>query len=198
MKFFVVLLGYVLVAALALGQVPREPASPADRQSNYVLVPNDLIDVKVFQEDDLTSRVRISKDGSVTLPLIGSVAVGGRTTQEAAHTIREMLAKDYLVNPQVNLTVIEYSKRRFTVLGQVNRPGAYEMPDRDSMGLLQAIGMAGGYTRIADPAKITLKRSVNGKDSVMKLNAKTMASQGAASGFEVQQGDIITVGESIF
>jgi len=59
-----------------------------------------------------------------------------------------MLAKDYLVNPQVNLTVMEYSKRRFIVLGQVQRPGAYDMPDRDSVRLLQAIGMAGGYTRI--------------------------------------------------
>lgn len=198
MKLSIALVTFLLFALMASGQSSRDTGSNPDRQSNYILAPNDLIDIRVFQEDDLASKVRISKDGSVTLPLIGPVAVGGKTTQEAARTIRELLAKDFLVNPQVNLTVVEYSKRRFTVLGQVNRPGAYDMPDRDSIGLLQAIGMAGGYTRIADPAKITLKRSANGKDSVMKLNAKTMASQGSSSGFEVQPGDVITVGESIF
>ena len=197
MKLFLALAASIFFFPFAWGQ-SRESTGSADRQSNYVLSPNDLIDIRVFQEDDLASKVRISKDGSVTLPLIGSVSVGGKTPQDAARTIREMLAKDYLVNPQVNLTVVEYSKRRFTVLGQVNRPGAFDMPDRDFIGLLQAIGMAGGYTRIADPARITLKRTTNGKDSVMKLNAKTMASQGSSSGFEIQPGDVITVGESIF
>jgi polysaccharide export outer membrane protein len=66
------------------------------------------------------------------------------------------------------------------------------------MRLLQAIGMAGGYTRIADPGKITLKRTVNGKEGVFKLNAKRMASGDATSEFEVLPGDVITVGESLF
>jgi polysaccharide export outer membrane protein len=66
------------------------------------------------------------------------------------------------------------------------------------MTLLQAIGMAGGYTRIGDPSKITLKRKSDGKESLLKLNAKRMAGEGASSTFEILPGDIITVGESIF
>lgn len=165
---------------------------------NYALSPNDLVYIKVFQEDDLDSKLRISKDGTITMPLIGIVKIGGKSPQEAATSIRDMLAKRFLRHPQVNLTVIEYAKRRFTVLGQVQRPGAYAMPDRDSLMLLQAIGMAGGYTRIADPAKITLKRITSGKETLLKLNAKIMASKDESSAFEVQAGDVITVGESVF
>ena len=74
--------------------------------------------------------------------------------------LQDLLAKDYLVNPHVNVNVTEYSKRRITILGQVQKPGSYDMPDREAVTLLQAIGMAGGYTRIADPSKITFKRRI--------------------------------------
>jgi len=196
------MIAMMLALNLGLGaqaQVPRaEAVAPTGTESNYVLSANDLVKLTVFQENDLETTVRISKDGTVTFPLIGAVKIGGHSPQDAAKTVRDLLAKDYLVNPQVNLTVMEYSKRRFIVLGQVQRPGAYEMPDRDSVRLLQAIGMAGGYTRIADPSKITLKRTVSGKETLLKLNAKRMANGDVNSEFEVQPGDVISVGESLF
>jgi polysaccharide export outer membrane protein len=193
----IALLFCVLAGAVATAQVPRAD-SDAGAGANYLLTANDLIKLTVFQESDLETTVRISRDGSVTFPLIGVVKVAGKTPQEAARAVRDLLAKDYLVNPQVNLTVVEYSKRRFIVLGQVQRPGAFDMPDRDTVTLLQAIGMAGGYTRIADPGKITVKRTSNGKDSLFKLNAKRMASGDAGGEFDVLPGDVITVGESLF
>lgn len=178
---------------------PSEPeAAGAADSTDYRLVTNDVIQIKVFQEDDLNSILRISKEGTITFPLIGSVRVGGKTPQDAALTIKAALAKDYLVNPQVSVTVVEYAKRRFTVLGQVQRPGSYDLPDRDALTLIQAIGLAGGYTRIADPGKITLKRTVDGKESILHLNAKKMAGGDTESSFDVRSGDIITVGESIF
>ena len=183
-----------LPAALAAA-VP-EPGAVGSTDNR--LMPNDVVQIKVFQEDDLDSLLRISKDGTITFPLIGSVELGGKTPEEAALTIKALLAKDYLVNPQVNVTVVEYAKRLFTVLGQVQRPGSYELPNSNTLTLIQAIGMAGGYTRIADPSKITLKRAGDGKETVLRLNAKKMAGGGAESGFTVSSGDIITVGESIF
>ena len=198
-KIAFVLAFSLAIAGFALGQIPRaEVVSPSTASNNYVLSANDLVKLTVFQENDLETTVRISKDGTVTFPLIGAVRIGGKTAQDAARTVRDMLARDYLVNPQVNLTVMEYAKRRFIVLGQVQRPGAYEMPDRDSVRLLQAIGMDGGYTRIADPSKITLKRTANGRETLLKLNAKKMANGDVNSEFEVQPGDVITVGESLF
>lgn len=179
-------------------QVPKTEPVTGSNESNYVLSANDLVKLTVFQEADLETTVRVSKDGTVTFPLIGPVKIGGKSPQDAAKIVRDLLAKDFLVNPQVNLTVMEYSKRRFIVLGQVQRPGAFDMPDRDSVRLLQAIGMAGGYTRIADPSKISLKRSVNGKETLFKLNAKRMANGDTTSEFEILPGDVITVGESLF
>ena len=72
----------------------------------------------------------------------------------------ELYARDYLVNPKVNVTLVGYAKRRFTMLGQVNRPGSFEMPEGSPGGidLLEAVAMAGGYTRIAAPERITVRR----------------------------------------
>jgi polysaccharide export outer membrane protein len=185
----------VITAATPADAVQPDQDSP---RANYVLAANDLIGIKVFQEDDLETRVRISKDGTITFPLVGVIRVGGKTPQEAARTIRDMLAKGYLINPQVTVSVLEYTKYRLTVLGQVQKPGSYDFPDRERLTLLEAIGMAGGYTRIADPGKIVVKRISNGQESVYRVNAKKMASRADSSAFEVRPGDVITVGESIF
>ena len=158
----------------------------------------DIVEISVFQEPDLLTKTRISQSGSITFPLIGEVKIGGLTPEAAAQSIRTQLAKDYIINPQVTVTVTEYSKRRFTVLGQVQKPGAYEMPDREAVSLLQAIGTAGGYTRIADAGDIRVKRTEAGRDVIYKLNAKNIANGKDPNGFVVLSGDIITVGESIF
>jgi protein involved in polysaccharide export with SLBB domain len=192
---------FVVNLATAFGVDPPKPEAVerADqRATSYILAPNDLIDVKVFQEDDLESKLRISKDGTITFPLIGSVKVGGKTPQDAARVIRDGLAKGYLVNPQVSVNVLEFTKYRVTVLGQVQKPGSYDFPNRESLGLLEAIGLAGGYTRGANPSKVIVKRVEGGKEKVYQLNAKSMASQGTTKGFEVLPGDVITVAESIF
>jgi polysaccharide export outer membrane protein len=186
-----------LFAILALLACTPHIRAAADVDS-YALAPNDLLDIKVFQEDDLHSNPRVSTKGTITFPLIGVVTVAGLTPQEAANAIRAALAKDYIKNPQVTLVVQEYSKRRVTVLGEVQKPGTYDMPDRDKITLLDAIAMAGGYTRIADPSKIALKRKVDGTEKVLKFNAKEMAKNVRTATFEVQPNDIVTVGESIF
>jgi protein involved in polysaccharide export with SLBB domain len=173
-------------------------ARAADAETSYLLEPNDMVEIKVFQEDDLGAKLRISQKGTITFPLIGVVSVGGLTPQDAAGVIRAALAKDYLVNPQVSVTVIDYGKRRFTMLGQVQKAGSYDMPDREKITLLDAIAMAGGYTRIADPTRVTLRRKSGGKETVMRLNAKIIARDGSVAPVEIQPGDIITIGESLF
>lgn len=168
------------------------------QEANYLLAPNDVVSVTVFQEDDLTTKARVANDGTITVPLIGSVRIGGKSVDEAGQIIRARLAKGYLVNPQVSVAISEYAKRLFTVLGQVQKGGTFEFPNQEPLDLLQAIGLAGGYTRIANPSKIIVKRRVNGKDTVTQLNAKAMAGNTAAKPFEILPGDTITVTESIF
>jgi protein involved in polysaccharide export with SLBB domain len=187
----------VILTMAGLFGRPASGWAAEENPSSYALAPNDLLEIKVFQEDDLACRLRISPKGTIVFPLIGVVPVGGLSPQEAAETIRAKLAKDYLVNPQVSLTVFEYGKRRFAVLGEVQKAGTYDMPEREKITLLDAIAMAGGYTRIADPAKVTLKRKENGRETIVHLNAKKMAKDEFAA-FEIQPGDVITIGESWF
>jgi protein involved in polysaccharide export with SLBB domain len=165
--------------------------------SSYQLSPNDQIAVEVFGEDDLRTAARLNGDGAVSLPLLGSVRLAGLTLNQAATRLTELYGRDYLVNPKVNVTLIGYAKRRFTVLGQVNRPGSYEMPEGSPSGidLLEAVAIAGGYTRIAAPERISVKR----RDQVMRVDAKRIAHRGGSEGgFLIEPGDTITVGESIF
>lgn len=182
------------------GDAPAAPATPAEtgRQASrlYVIKPNDVIEVRVYQEDDLATKSRVARDGSFTMPLLGTIKIGSNTVEQAIGHIRELLAKDYLVNPQVSLTVVEFAKKRFTVLGQVNRPGTYDMPSDEPTNLLQAIATAGGYTRIGNPRKISVQRMVGDEKKVFKLDAEAMAKEkGGAKPFEIQPDDVITVGE---
>lgn len=164
---------------------------------NYRLNPGDLVEIKVFQEDDLLTTTRIAKDGTISFPLLGTVEIGGKTIPAATEQIRALLDARFLVNPQVTITLQGFDKRRFTVLGQVQKPGTYSMLYQDSIDLLEAIGTAGGFTRIADQGSITLKRIVHGEEQIIKLNAKAMARDKGKT-VEVLPGDIITVGESVF
>ena len=183
---------------------PQSPASSAaaipqsiTAPSGYQLSVDDQIAVEVFGEDDLRTAARINSEGAVSLPLLGSVNLSGLTLNQAAARLTELYGRDYLVNPRVNVTLISYAKRRFTVLGQVNRPGSYEMPEGSPSGidLLEAIAIAGGYTRIAAPERISVKR----RDEVLRVDAKRIARRGGSeSGFRVLPGDTITVGESLF
>lgn len=181
------------------------PAAPANTgeaisaPTGYQLSANDQIAVEVFGEDDLRTTGRLNGEGNLSLPLLGSVHLAGLTLTQAAARLTELYGRDYLVNPKINLSLIGYAQRRFTVLGQVNRPGSYEMPEGNPGGidLLEAVAMAGGYTRIAAPERVSVRRHrPNGSDEVLKVNAKKEANGG--SGFQVIPGDTVTVGESIF
>jgi polysaccharide biosynthesis/export protein len=177
------------------------PVSPSDSVSasaaspQYILRQGDVVQVKVYQEEDLTSLSRIGREGTITMPLLGSVKVVSNSLEQATLIIRELLAKDYLVDPQVNLNVTEFAKRRFTVLGQVQRPSTYDMPPDDTVTLLQAIATAGGYTRIGNSRKITVQRVVGGESRLLRLDAEAMAVDKKGKPFEIQPDDVIIVGE---
>jgi len=186
------------LAVLALAWLIPGPVA-GQEASNYKLSPNDLLDFRVFQEPELDGVIRVSGDGTAIFPLIGSVAVGGKTISEATEIIRTRYRDGYLVYPQVSLTVRTYAQKLFTVLGQVQKPGSYDMKGSDEITLLQAIGMAGGYTKIANPGNVTVKRLVQGgSEQVIKVDAKRMARGGTQSTFYIRPGDVITVAESLF
>ena len=170
----------------------------AQTTNSYKLSPEDLLDFRVIQEPDMDAVIRISGDGLAIFPMIGPVKIGGLTTAEATSLVAARLRDGYLGNPQVSITVRTYAMKLFTILGQVQRPGAYNMQGLDEISLLEAIGMAGGYTPIADQGSVTVKRLVDGHESIMKFNAKKMAQGKDHATFKIHPQDTITVGESLF
>ena len=183
--------------ALILVSAPG-PALQA-QDANYRLSANDLLDFRVFQEPELDGVIRVSGDGTAIFPLIGAVNVVGKTVTAATEEIKARYRDGYLVYPQVSLTVRTYAQKLFTVLGQVQKPGSYDMKGSDEITLLQAIGMAGGYTKIANPGRVTVKRQQEGGgERVIRLDAKRMARGDDSAAFYVKPGDVITVAESLF
>ncbi len=187
------------------GDTNRLEAQPAvvtaadGADSARVLSANDVITVTVFGEDDLTVRSTIiDKSGMVMLPLLGQVKLSGLTVQQATGQIQKLYDKDYVINPQVNLVVERFAERRFAVLGQVNKPDSYGIPQNETVNLVVAIAMAGGYTRLGDPSSVTVRRVEFGADKIYHLDAKKMARDQKEKQFEILPGDIITVGEKVF
>jgi polysaccharide export outer membrane protein len=171
----------------------------ASAPAGYILSPNDQVAVEVFGEDDLRANGRLNPEGNLSVPLLGSVHLAGLSLTQAASKLTELYGRDYLVHPRVNVSLLSYAKRRFSILGQVGHPGSIEMPEGSAEGidLLEAIALAGGYTRIAAPERITVRRHNANGDQIFKVNAKRFT-KGTGGSFRVEPGDTITVGESIF
>lgn len=182
------------IVAPAAGGAASPPPAAASVSGDYVLSPSDTLEMSVFNEPSLTTQTRISADGTVQFPLIGELRLGGMPVRDARELIRRRYNADYLVEPQVYLNVLGYAQRRFTVLGQVNRPGTYDFPGGERLGLLEAIGLAGGFTRLANQKDVEVKHATPNSPTLRVNVKKLTTSDGKA--FALSPGDVINVKES--
>jgi protein involved in polysaccharide export with SLBB domain len=166
--------------------------------STYTLSAYDVVDVSIYNEEDLHTRAKLGSDGTVLLPLIGTVSLGGKTVAQANDLIQKRYAQGFVKDPHVLVTVLEYRKSTFSILGQVSKPGIYEIPEGTHMSIVDAILLAGGFTRIAAQNGVKVKRVVRGKPVVFKVKAGSMADSADVTPFEILPGDVIKVGESWF
>jgi polysaccharide biosynthesis/export protein len=183
----------VVLAFMAIGSI----AAPA-RSASYRLRPMDLVKVQVFQEPDLDRELRVSHDYTIVAPLIGVVDVHNLTVREAELLLTELYKKDYLVNPQINMTVMEYAPRNVNVLGAVNSPGSVVMTPEKDMTLLDAIARSGGFSRLANRTHVSLTRTLaNGQTENYTVNADELVAGDNVARWMVQDGDIIYVPERL-
>jgi len=166
-------------------------------ESDYILVVGDVVQLNVFREPDLTTQATIARDGTVQLPLIREVQMAGLSIRDARELLRRLYDTSFLVDPQIFLNVVKYAQRKFTIMGQVARPGSYELQGGERIDLLEAIGLAGGFTRIANRGRVVVQRREGDEVKAIRANAKRMA-DGKETPLEVQPGDVITVTESWF
>jgi polysaccharide export outer membrane protein len=174
----------------------RTVAAPA--QAEYVVQPLDVLKVVVFQEEDLEREVRVTQESSVSLPLIGTISLQGRTVREAQELIRDAYERDFLVNPQITLTVTEYAKQVINVLGAVTTAGAIPIPPEQPLNLLDAIARAGGFTRLADRRHIKLTRNGDdGRPVTHEINADEIIQGSTGKTWLLKTGDVVFVPERI-
>lgn len=117
-------------------------ATKKDLHQDYRIGPEDLLDITVFEDDKLNKTVRVSSQGNVTLPLIGTLRVKGLTANELEKEIRELLGEKYLQNPNVSVFIREYRNQRIAVMGAVEKPGVFDITGQRTV--LDMLGMAGG------------------------------------------------------
>ena len=153
----------------------------------------DLLQISVFQLEDLDREVRVNSSGMVSLPLIGAVAAGGRTVAELEKEIARRLSESYLQNPQVSVFVKEFTSQRVTVEGAVTKPGIFPITGKTS--LLQAIAMSEGLTPLADAQSVIVFRTIEGQRMAALFDLKAIRA-GEAEDPLIYGDDIIVVDQS--
>jgi polysaccharide export outer membrane protein len=167
-------------------------------QNDFRIQPLDMIQISVFNEADLSVQRRVSPQGFITYPLLGSVQVGGLTVGETEIKLKDLLGRNYLVNPQVTVLVDHPNSRRIVILGQAKSPGTYDIGD-EGLTLVQAIARAGGFTDVAATDRVIVSRTEDGVVKKFVVNVAAIVKGGDRSkDLELKPGDVISVPETIF
>lgn len=163
--------------------------------SEYRIGPLDEIKVEVFGAPEITRQGEVDAAGNFSLPLVGTVAAGGKTPGELGATISTQLKGRYLKNPQVSVNVVKAKGQTFTVDGAVKRPGVYPVVGRIS--LQQAVATAQGASEAANLGNVVVFRRVNNQKMAALFNLKDIRA-GRMNDPDIYGNDIVVVGESAF
>lgn len=163
------------------------PANP-----NYVISPGDVLDISVWKEPDVSAKaLPVRPDGKVSIPLLNDVQAAGETASQLAANITTGLKK-FISNPQVTVVVVGVNSQRYYVLGEVLHGGVF--PLLPGMTALQAISAAGGLSPFANPKKMYILRTVNGKQEKLPFNYKAvMKGENMNENITLIPGDTIVV-----
>jgi polysaccharide export outer membrane protein len=166
-------------------------APAAKVNADYQIGADDVLDVNVWKEQELTRTLQVRPDGKISMPLLNDVQAAGLTPTQLAQSITDKLKK-YLTAPQVTVMVTQINSQRVYVTGEVTRPGAY--PVLPGMTILQAITSAGGLTPFANGKKIFLMRNDNGVQAKYPFSYKeVLDGRKAEENLKVKAGDTIVV-----
>lgn len=176
--------GVAPAAGAPAAGAPAAVSPEAADLPDYKLGVADHVRINVYNEPDLSGEFTVSSTGTLSLPLIGSVPVAGKTASEAATSVQQRLLGRYLKEPHVSLEVLTY--RPFFILGEVTRPGEY--PYANGLTILNAVATAEGFTYRANKRRAFIKRSGQSGEQRVEIAPDTL----------VQPGDTIRIGERHF
>lgn len=153
--------------------------------TDYLLGSGDRVQITVFGQDDLTVETRLSNNGVIRYPFLGDIVLVGKSVNQIEKLIDNGLRGDYLIDPSVSVSVVEY--RPFFIDGAVKKPGGY--PYQPGLTIDKAAALAGGYTERASKGEVVIRRTLNGKEVELELNANETI---------IMPGDIVSVQERFF
>jgi len=159
-------------------------------QSEYRLGPEDVIEVFVWKQPELSTTVVIRPDGKVSLPLLGELEATSKTAMQLQEEVTKRLLQ-YVSDPMVNVIVKEINSPKLSVLGQVNKPDRY--PIRQRLTVLDAIALAGGFTDFAKRDKVTIIRNSGSDKLRIQVNLKKVVQDGRGEVYYVEPLDTIYV-----
>ena len=192
-----VVVGFLACAVMIAAQeVIPPPGQTQEARDTFVrayrIGPGDLLELKVFEVDELNQTVRVSEDGSITLPLLGRVPIEGLTQEGVVQKLTGLLQAKYVKNPQVTIFIKEYKNQQVAVIGAVEKAGNYELVGRKN--LLQIISMAGGFSEKASDIIFILREGVDGATSTIPIDLKDLLVNGnQALNIPIEPNDVINV-----
>jgi len=173
---------------------PMAPATSSPVAANdpdYKIGPQDVLTINVWKEPDVSREVPVRPDGKISLPLLNDVEAAGLTPMQLANSLTESLKK-FISSPQVTVIVKEINSRRVYVIGEVVRAGTF--PLLPKMTVLQIVSSCGGFTQFANPKKIYVLRTKDGKQTKIPFNYREVVSgKNPEQNIELQPGDTIVV-----
>jgi polysaccharide export outer membrane protein len=186
--YFGMFLFFVLMAGMV----------PASFAQDYIIGEGDLIRISVYENDDLITQARVSGEGVINFPLVGTVSIGGLTVPEAEKKIEAQLSQGYIINPHVAIFIAEYRSRKVTLLGEVNKPGIVELSG--NVTLLEGLSKAEGLTQNAGDSIVIKRKTKDGKDGeYITINLKDLTEKGdPASNPFLLDGDSVFITKSGF
>jgi polysaccharide export outer membrane protein len=164
-------------------------AADAEQGSSYLIGANDLLNIYVWKEKELTQDINVMPDGKITFPLIGEIVAAGQTVTQLRDAIAEKLQK-FVTAPDVTVIVKETRSRVVYTIGKVTKPGPY--PLAPQMTVLQALSAAGGFTEWADTKNILIVRREGDKETQLRFNYKEYT-----SGDNLEQNILLKPGDTI-
>lgn len=174
-------------------------AAPSGASGSYMVSPLDYLRVALYVADELQfeTQARVSQDGTISVPHLGSVQASGLSLEELRQELYVPYNRDYYVDPHIDLSVLGYSDRSVTVIGKVNRQGQIPFPSEEGLSLLEAIALAGGWSndRLANKRNVTITRmEEDGSKSTIEVDARKISTDD----FPLQEGDLINVPERLW
>jgi len=155
----------------------------------------DVLEVRVYQEADLSGAYRLSPEGTIDFPLCGKVKLYAKTPSGAADALEQCLANGYIKRPQVTTIVREFNSKKIYVLGEVQKPGTF--PYDDNMSIIQAVTLAGGFTKLASRNNTSVTRVMDSEEHKIRVPVDDIG-VGREKNFPLRPGDIVYVPESFF